>query len=466
MAGTGLEDFAPFENTPALQTNLACPAGVVALPGGDLLFSEFTGHRVRRLAMPATIAPVPGDGFIQTVAGTGTSGTSGGGGPAVEARLEDPLGIALDSLGNLFIAGRGRLRRVDPMTVITTVAGQLQSPFDVAVDGQNTLYVAEHDAPSSLDSFAGRGGIPWAGTGQRGASGDGGPATRARLTHPRGLAADAVGTLFISEGSHAVRRVDPDGIIDTVAGIHEAGFSGDGGPATLARLNLPSGMALDQAGNLLIADFRNDRLRVVLSQAPAFFALEPSRLEFSGVAGGPSTQGRLATVQNVLGGILFAATAETKDGGNWLNVQPAVGTSPGRIRIKADPAQLLAGQYAGSVNVTMRGSFPEQRSIPIVFNVASAPPPELIVTIPRLTFSYPRGAPARTESFNVGNAGGGSVSFSIVVSTETGGEWLSVSQLEGSATSRLPSRIVAKANPEGLPAGVYRGFIGIESPGR
>ena len=232
----------------------------------------------------------------------------------------------------------------------------------------------------------------------------------------------------------------------------------------MARLNNPVGVAVDPVGNLLIADFGNNRVRVVLSQPPAFFSLDTGGLEFNGLAGGPATLGRLVTVESSLGGVLFSPTAETKDGGNWLKVQPGIGASPGRIRIRADPVELSAGQYAGSVNVTMLGAFPEQRSIPVVFNVAAAPPPELVVTIPGLTFSYPAGAPARTESFHIGNAGGGSVPFSIVVSTETGGEWLSVSPLEGSATSRLPSRVVAKANPEGLPAGVYRGFVRIESP--
>ena len=464
VAGTGLADFSPFENTPALDTNLALPAGIVALPGNELLFSETAGHRVRRLVMPVTIAPILGGGTIQTIAGTGTSGVSGDGGPALKAQLERPGGIALDSLGSLFIASRRRVRRVDPMAVISTVAGQLREPFDVAVDDQDTLYVAENGAHRVVVLSPEGGLIPFAGTGEQGSGGDGGPATRASLTLPAGLAADAGGNLFISELSHAVRRVDAAGIIDTVAGIHEMGFSGDGGPATMARLNTPAGVAVDSAGNLLIADFANDRVRVVLSEAPAFFALDPPNLEFSGVAGGPSTQGRLATVQNVLGGILFATTAETKDGGNWLKVQPAIGASPGRIRVKADPVQLSAGQYAGSVNVTMRGALPEQRSIPVVFNVAAAPPPQLVVTIPGLTFSYPRGAPARTQSFHIGNAGGGSLPFSIVVSTESGGEWLSVSELEGSATSRLPFRVTVTADPVGLPAGVYRGFIRIESP--
>ena len=466
VAGTGVSDFSRFEETPALQTNLAFPlgTGIVPLSGGDLLFSEAAGHRVRRLSLPVSIAPLPGSGFIQTIAGTGTSGTSGDGGPAVQAQLEGPVGIALDSLGNLFIAGRGRVRRVDPMTVITTVAGRLQSPFDVAVDSQNTLYVAETGAHRVLLLSPEGGLIPWAGTGQPGSGGDGGPATQASLTFPSGIAVDAVGNLFISEGSHAVRRVDAEGFIDTVAGIREIGFSGDGGPATLARLNNPAGIAVDPVGNLLIADFDNNRVRVVLSQPPAFFSLDAEGLEFNGLAGGPPTQGRRVHVQSSLGGVLFSTAAETEDGGNWLKVKPPMGASPGRVEIKADPVRLSAGRYEGAVTVIMQGTLPEQRNIPVTFNVDPAPPPGLRVAIPKISFAYPLGATARSESFSVGNTGGGSLPFSLVVSTETGGEWLSVSELEGSATALRAALIGVTADPAGLPAGAYRGSIRIESP--
>ena len=464
VAGTGLPDFARFENTPALGTNLAFPAGIVPLSGGDLLFSEAAGHRVRRLSMPVSIAPLPGGGFIQTIAGTGTSGTAGDGGPATQARLEGPVGMAFDSLGNLFIAGRSRVRQIDPMTVITTVEGDLFSPFDVAVGNQDALFVAETGAHRVLLLSPQGGSIPWAGNGESGTSGDGGPATQARLTLPAGLATDARGNLFISELSHAVRIVNDDGIIDTVAGSHEMGFSGDGGPATLARLNAPVGLAVDPAGNLLIADFGNDRVRVVLSQPPAFFALDRRGLEFIGIAGGPTTRGRLVPIQSALDGVLFSTAAETEDGGNWLKVKPPMGASPGRVEIKADPAQLSPGRYFGSATVMMRGTLPEQRSIAVTFNVEPAPPPELLVAIPKLSFVYPRGASQRSESLIVGNGGEGSLPFSVGVSTEAGGDWLSVSPGDGSATALLPARVLVTADPEGLPPGTYRGRVRVDSP--
>ena len=181
-------------------------------------------------------APVPdaeegrrgGVGVSTTVAGLVPQDPQGDGGPATAARLWSPSGVALDGAGNLFIAdpSNARVRRVDAATgVITTVAG----------------------------------------TGEFGFGGDGGPATAARLDFSRGVTLDGAGNLFIADTyNHRVRRVDAaTGIITTVAGTAVQGISGDGGPATAARLAFPSDVALDGAGNLFIADGGNRRIRRV-----------------------------------------------------------------------------------------------------------------------------------------------------------------------------------------------------------
>lgn len=176
-------------------------------------------------------AGTPQTGRIEIVAGTGARGFSGDGGPATEASLWVVRGLALDSKGNLFIADRWnqRVRQVSPGGIIITVAGSGPVGMDV--------------------------GRFW---------GDGGPATQAGLNAPSGVAVDGSGALYISEWfSHRVRRVSPDGKITTVAGTGKQGFSGDGGPATAAALSGPSGLAVDHAGNLFIADFHNGRVRKV-----------------------------------------------------------------------------------------------------------------------------------------------------------------------------------------------------------
>ncbi|MBI4584689.1 MAG: PKD domain-containing protein [Planctomycetes bacterium] len=172
---------------------------------------------------------------ITTVAGTGLSGYTGDGGPATEAQLVQPVGLAVGPDGSLYIASSqcclfgstGIIRRVDPEGIITTVAG--------------------------TGSFC---AIP--------ACGDDGPATQAQILAPRGLAVGPDNTVYISEtGAHWVRKIGPDGIIRRVGGTGVAGFSGDGGPAHLARLNAPSSLALGPDGAVYIADAGNSRIRQV-----------------------------------------------------------------------------------------------------------------------------------------------------------------------------------------------------------
>ena len=183
-------------------------------------------------ALISLAAEQPAPGTITTVAGTGPAGFSGDNGPATKARLDDPIGVVVDAAGNVFIGdgANTRVRKVSPDGIITTVAG----------------------------------------TGVEGFSGDGGPATKARLAGALWLALDGAGNLYLSDSSHhRVRKVSPDGIITTVAGsgptTSEApgDFAGDGGPATEARLYYPDGLAVDAAGNLFIADTGNHRIRKV-----------------------------------------------------------------------------------------------------------------------------------------------------------------------------------------------------------
>jgi len=224
-------------------------------------------------------------GLISTVAGNGTAGFSGDGGPATSASLNDPAGVAVDSLGNLFISdwANERVRKVDANTgFISTVAGNgtegfsgdggpatsasLNDPTGVAVDSLGNLYIGEQDNERVRKVDANTGLISTvAGDGTKGFSGDGGPATSASLYEPSGVAVDSLGNLFIADSiNHRIRKVDANtGIISTVAGNGTLGFGGDVGPATSASLNYPFGVALDSAGNFFIADNENHRLRKV-----------------------------------------------------------------------------------------------------------------------------------------------------------------------------------------------------------
>jgi hypothetical protein len=220
--------------------------------------------------------------IITTVAGNGSASFSGDGGWATNASLADPYGVAFDAVGNLYIsdAGHQRIRKVDTSGIITTVAGNgganfsgdggaaikagLNSPWGVALDGVGNLYFA--DEVNQRIRKVGTNGIitTVAGNGYEGFYGDGGAATSAELYFPQGVALDGSGNLYIGDISNGrVRKVDTNDIITTVAGNGSFGYSGDGGPATNAMLSQPSGVAVDAAGNLYIADAYNNHIRKV-----------------------------------------------------------------------------------------------------------------------------------------------------------------------------------------------------------
>ncbi|MDL1963726.1 MAG: hypothetical protein LWW98_05190, partial [Deltaproteobacteria bacterium] len=256
---------------PAAQAKLYYPHGVAVDASGSIYIADARNHRIRK---------VDTSGIITTVAGNGTWGYSGDGGPAAQAKLRYPSGVAVDASGNIYIADtyNNRIRKVDTSGIITTVAGngtwgysgdggpaaqaKLRYPCSMAVDASGNIYIAERYYNSEeLYSYRIRkvdtSGIitTVAGDGTRGYSGDGGPAAQAKLNYSFGVAVDASGNLYIADTrNHCIRKVDTSGIITTVAGDGTWGYSGDGGPAAQAKLCSPYGVAVDASGNLYIAD--------------------------------------------------------------------------------------------------------------------------------------------------------------------------------------------------------------------
>jgi hypothetical protein len=217
--------------------------------------------------------------FITTVAGNGTRGYSGNGSAATNAELYGPGGLALDSGGNLYLAdnGNNRIRKLDTNGIITMMAGGgsqdpgdggpatnafLNGPAAVAVDNLGNLFIADsyHYRIRKVDT---NGVITTvAGNGTSGYSGDGNAATNAELNQPFGVSVDRLGNLFIADTvNQCIREVGADGIITTVAGNGPAGYLGDGGPATNAELNFPTSVAADDSSNLFVVDSGNNRIR-------------------------------------------------------------------------------------------------------------------------------------------------------------------------------------------------------------
>src|SRR5581483_675847 len=269
-AGTGIGGI-NGDGGPATLAELSNPDGVAVDGAGDLFIADLINNDVREV--------VAATGLIKTVAGDVTGGINQDGIPATEAAVFQPEGVAVDGAGDLFIADGHdqRVREVVAATgVITTVAGtgtfgyngegglatgaELAFPEGVAVDGAGDLFIAD-TANNRVREVAAASGLitTVAGTGTGGFGGDGGLATGARLSDPVAVAVDGAGDLFIADyGNARVREVvAATGVITTVAGTGTAGYNGDGGPAVGAELNEPSGVAVDGAGDLFIADFGN-----------------------------------------------------------------------------------------------------------------------------------------------------------------------------------------------------------------
>ena len=228
------------------------------------------------------ISRIDTKGMMTRYAGSGESGFSGDGGPAIKANFKTPAGLAFDPEGNLYIADREnhRIRKIDTSGNISTFAGigeagfsgddgpavkaRLSLPSGVAIDKKGNLYISDrsNDRIRVVDK---KGVIrTYAGSGVAGFQGDAGPALKAQLDKPFGIALDEAENLYIADrNNNRVRKVSPEGIITTVAGDGGFFFMGDNGPAYRASVAAPTGVAVDKKGNLYIADRNNNRIRLV-----------------------------------------------------------------------------------------------------------------------------------------------------------------------------------------------------------
>jgi NHL repeat len=272
IAGSGATGFSG-DGTPALSAAFNFVRWVYADRAGNLFIADQNNNRVRKVAAAS--------GTITTIAGNGASGYSGDNGAAVNAQLSSPVCISGDTAGNIFVGGffAPAVRKIDAAGIISTVAGgavngfsgdggpalaaQFNSPLFVFATANNELFVADPntfrvrriDANGIIFPFAGADSNP---------PGDGGPATAAGITRATGICFDRKNNMFITERTPRIRKVDAlTGVITTIAGDGIPGFSGDNGPAINARLNGPFFSCADTAGNILVADALNYRIRKI-----------------------------------------------------------------------------------------------------------------------------------------------------------------------------------------------------------
>ena len=304
VAGTGTAGFSGDGGlaTVAQFNSDALPAdidgmGVSVDAFGNIYISDVANQRIRKVDLST--------GIINTVAGNGTKGFSGDGGPATAAALNDPFDLDFDSAGNFYIADlrNHRIRKVDINTgIITTIAGTsaneadlgttgdggpgtaaiLYYPWSVAIDNSDNIYLVNEDRHGVRRIDASIGVISTVvGDGTQGFSGDGGQALSAQLNLPRSICIDDGTYLYISEkGGHRIRGVDLESyIITTIAGDGTAGFAGDSGIAINARLNNPHGLAWF-GGFLYVADETNKRIRKIVAASTKSVSTDPDIIRY------------------------------------------------------------------------------------------------------------------------------------------------------------------------------------------
>jgi uncharacterized protein (TIGR03437 family) len=440
IAGTGITGSSG-DGAPAANAQLNAPRGVALDASGNLYIADTGNFRIRKM---------DASGNISTVAGSGTAGYSGDGASALKARIGYIYGLALDAAGNLYIADvtHNVVRKVTAAGAISTVAGtgiagysgdgaaatkaQLNGPYDVAVDTAGNLYIADYN--NNCVRIVSKSGTitTFAGTGTAGYSGDGGAAASAQLFNPSGVAVDTAGNLYIADtGNSLIRMVSSSGVITTVAGNGTYAYTGDGGLATAAALDFPSAVAVDATGNVAVADQSNNAIRLLIpSYSVPVFSIQSTHT--GNFAQGQTGATYTLSVSNSLGA---APSSGTVTVGEILPTGFALASMAGAGWTCAGPTCTRSDALNGG------SSYP---AITVTVNVAAAAPAQL-TNQASVSGGGANTAARSTDLTLIGSstapaapsiASGGIVPVDSTVAAIQPGEWVSIygANLAGSTT--------------------------------
>jgi uncharacterized protein (TIGR03437 family) len=401
LAGSG-RPGSSGDGGPAALATFASVQDIFATPSGEIYLTDRDTHRVRRIRA---------DGIVEAVAGNGLAGFSGDGGPASQASLNSPRGVAVDAAGNVYIADtfNNRIRRV-------------------SADGR-------------IETVAGDGALRFAG--------DNGPATRASLAHPWQIRFDNAGNLLITDSENSrLRMLRRDGTITTFAG---GGSSrGDGQPPANARFNGVRGLAVDAEGRVFAADLTNNRIRAILPNPPAF-TVSPSTLSIATTAE--------IRLDSPVTGLPFTASVPANS--PWLTLSPSSGNLPAAITLTASPAGLAPGRYSTSVAINVPFANPQSRQVTVSFEVSpQSTGGRLGIGASNLTFAAQQAAAPLVTSVSLSHTAPTPSPFSITIRNAP---WLAVSAAQGQTTPGAPSVIQFTATPGTLAPGTYSGSVDISS---
>ena len=475
LAGIGVSGSGGL-NGPATQALLSYPRQLATDSQGAIYFTDNGNSTVYKLSTDGTLHLIAGETFV--------SSYTGDHGPATSATFIYAYGIAIDASGAIFVSdvSANVIRRIGPDGTITTYAGtgtagfsgdhgpasaaQLNSPWGIAIDSQGNLLICDsgNNRVRKVDPT----GIitTLAGTGAAASTGDGGLASKAAINDPFGIAIDPNGGfLLITSFATMIRRIDANGTISTVAGDGMTHTNqGDGGPAGKALLNV-NGISVDSYGNVFLTSFDDDAIRIILNYEPHLFLGQPSFEELpttkvfvTTVSGGAPTTPQSFSVDGDFPGVLFSLTADQP----WIILNNTQGTTPATMSFTADPSKLLPGQYTGHISLTRVGASAPFAKVAVSFTVVKTLPPQLAVQPSSLSFSTAIGLSTQpSQTIHIFNTGSGSLDYQI--SRAGSLNYILGTKLTGTVSASSPVDSVISVNPANLTPGTFTETLQITS---